>query len=83
LLPQAAEDVVAIDAAMKLGYNWKYGPFELIDRIGGADFVARLEADGKAVPVPADCGGASVLSDRSGQAAVPGPRRGLPRSAPS
>ncbi|EGD58421.1 3-hydroxyacyl-CoA dehydrogenase [Novosphingobium nitrogenifigens DSM 19370] len=50
LLPQAADDVVAIDAAMKLGYNWKYGPFELIDRIGGADFVARLEADGKAVP---------------------------------
>ena len=50
LVPQASDDVVAIDVAMKLGYNWKYGPFELIDRIGVADFVARLEAEGRPVP---------------------------------
>jgi len=50
LVPQASDDVVAIDVAMKLGYNWKYGPFELIDRIGVADFVARLEAEGRRVP---------------------------------
>ncbi|MFK4985441.1 3-hydroxyacyl-CoA dehydrogenase family protein, partial [Klebsiella pneumoniae] len=46
LVPQASDDVVSIDVAMKLGYNWKYGPFELIDRIGTAAFVARLEAEG-------------------------------------
>ena len=50
LLGEVADDVLAIDSAMKLGYNWKYGPFELIDRIGGAAFVARLEAEGRAVP---------------------------------
>lgn len=50
LVPQASDDVVSIDVAMKLGYNWKYGPFELIDRIGTAAFVARLEAEGSAVP---------------------------------
>ncbi|WP_428334101.1 3-hydroxyacyl-CoA dehydrogenase NAD-binding domain-containing protein [Novosphingobium sp.] len=50
LVPAASDDVVAIDAAMRLGYNWKYGPFELIDRIGVSDFVARLEAEGRAVP---------------------------------
>ncbi len=50
LVPQAAADVLAIDTAMKLGYNWKYGPFELIDRIGPADFAARLQAEGHAVP---------------------------------
>jgi 3-hydroxyacyl-CoA dehydrogenase len=50
LVPQAAEDIVAIDTAMKLGYNWRYGPFELIDRIGTADFAARLRAEGSAVP---------------------------------
>lgn len=50
LVPTASDDVVAIDAAMRLGYNWKYGPFELIDRIGVTDFVARLEAEGRAVP---------------------------------
>jgi 3-hydroxyacyl-CoA dehydrogenase len=50
LVGEAADDVLAIDTAMKLGYNWKYGPFELIDRIGVADFAKRLEADGVALP---------------------------------
>ena len=50
LVPEAAEDVVAIDDAMRLGYNWKWGPFELIDRIGAAALAERLEADGVAVP---------------------------------
>jgi len=50
LVPQASDDIEAIDTAMKLGYNWKYGPFELIDRIGVADFVARLEAEARPVP---------------------------------
>jgi 3-hydroxyacyl-CoA dehydrogenase len=34
LVGEAADDVLAIDTAMKLGYNWSYGPFELIDRLG-------------------------------------------------
>jgi 3-hydroxyacyl-CoA dehydrogenase len=50
LVGEAADDVLAIDTAMKLGYNWKYGPFELIDRIGVAEFAKRLEADGAVVP---------------------------------
>lgn len=50
LIGEASDDILAIDTAMKLGYNWKYGPFELIDRIGGTDFVARLQAEGREVP---------------------------------
>jgi len=50
LIPQAANDVVAVDDAMKLGYNWKAGPFEMIDRIGAAYLAERLKAEGKAVP---------------------------------
>jgi 3-hydroxyacyl-CoA dehydrogenase len=50
LVPQAANDIVAIDDAMKLGYNWKAGPFEMIDRIGAAYLAQRLEAEGKPVP---------------------------------
>ncbi|WCT76987.1 3-hydroxyacyl-CoA dehydrogenase/enoyl-CoA hydratase family protein [Novosphingobium humi] len=50
LIGEASDDILAIDTAMKLGYNWKYGPFELIDRIGVADFVARLQAEGREVP---------------------------------
>ncbi|UCH40060.1 MAG: enoyl-CoA hydratase/isomerase family protein [Gammaproteobacteria bacterium] len=50
LIPEVGDDPVAIDDAMKLGYNWIKGPFELIDEIGVDDFIARLEADGLAIP---------------------------------
>jgi 3-hydroxyacyl-CoA dehydrogenase len=51
-----AKDIRDIDEAMKLGYNWKFGPFELIDKMadaqesGVAYFVKRLQADGIEVP---------------------------------
>lgn len=50
LVPQAADSVLGIDDAMKLGYNWKFGPFELIDKLGAANLVSRLKADGAPVP---------------------------------
>lgn len=50
LVPSAADDVVAIDDAMKLGYNWKSGPFEMIDKLGAKYLADRLEAEGKPVP---------------------------------
>ncbi|MFG1267352.1 3-hydroxyacyl-CoA dehydrogenase/enoyl-CoA hydratase family protein [Xanthobacter sp. DSM 14520] len=50
LVPEAADDIVAIDDAMRLGYNWKFGPFELIDKIGAARLAGLLAADGEEVP---------------------------------
>ena len=50
LLPEATSDVTAIDEAMKLGYNWKEGPFELIDKVGAAWLADRLRAEGLPVP---------------------------------
>jgi len=50
LIPEIADDITAVDEAMKRGYNWKWGPFELLDRIGPDWFAGRLEAEGKAVP---------------------------------
>lgn len=50
LVPEIADDVPSVDRAMRLGYNWKFGPFELIDKLGAADFTERLKAEGKAVP---------------------------------
>jgi 3-hydroxyacyl-CoA dehydrogenase len=50
LVGEAADDVVAIDDAMKLGYNWKYGPFELIDRMGPSVLAARLAEEGRDIP---------------------------------
>ncbi|MFG1300236.1 3-hydroxyacyl-CoA dehydrogenase NAD-binding domain-containing protein [Xanthobacter sp. V3C-3] len=50
LVPEAADDIVAIDDAMRLGYNWKFGPFELIDKIGAARLIELLKADGEEIP---------------------------------
>ncbi|MCJ2014697.1 3-hydroxyacyl-CoA dehydrogenase/enoyl-CoA hydratase family protein [Methylobacterium sp. J-076] len=50
LVGEASDDIAAIDEAMRLGYNWKWGPFELIDRIGGAYVAERLAKDGYTVP---------------------------------
>jgi 3-hydroxyacyl-CoA dehydrogenase len=50
IIPQAADNIVAIDAAMRLGYNWQWGPFELADKIGVDWLIAKLEASGVAVP---------------------------------
>jgi 3-hydroxyacyl-CoA dehydrogenase len=48
--PDIADDLESVDRAMRLGYNWQYGPFELIDRIGAENLVRMLEAMGKPVP---------------------------------
>ncbi|MBT5051543.1 MAG: 3-hydroxyacyl-CoA dehydrogenase [Rhodospirillaceae bacterium] len=50
LVPEIADDIAAVDEAMRLGYNWKFGPFELIDKLGPSWFAGRLKADGVAVP---------------------------------
>ncbi len=50
LVPEIADDVAAVDQAMRLGFNWKHGPFELIDRLGPAWFAERLRRDGETLP---------------------------------
>lgn len=50
LVPEIADDVAAVDEAMKLGYAWSYGPFELIDRLGPGWLASALKEDGRAVP---------------------------------
>ncbi len=46
----AANSIVDVDDAMKLGYAWKTGPFELIDAIGVDALISMLEEDGVEVP---------------------------------
>ena len=47
---QISDDLYSIDEAMRTGFSWKWGPFELLDKIGPAWFAARLAAEGRAVP---------------------------------
>jgi 3-hydroxyacyl-CoA dehydrogenase len=49
-IPEIADDVVNIDNAMRWGFNWEIGPFEMLDAVGVAAFVERAEQDGVTVP---------------------------------
>jgi 3-hydroxyacyl-CoA dehydrogenase len=50
IVPEVSEDIYAIDGAMKVGYNWKKGPFEMMDAIGPKSMVNRLKDSNKSVP---------------------------------
>lgn len=47
---EIAEDIVAIDNAMKWGFGWNEGPFELWDAIGVEQSVAKMTAQGIDIP---------------------------------
>lgn len=51
LVPEIADDLVAIDQGMRLGFNWQQGPFELLDRIDKDWFVAKAKEDGFDIPL--------------------------------
>ena len=50
IVPDVSDDIYSIDGAMKVGYNWKAGPFEMMDSIGVESMVQRLESSGREVP---------------------------------
>ncbi len=50
LVPEIADDVVNIDRAMRWGFNWQRGPFELLDALGPERVIARLEMAGQPLP---------------------------------
>jgi 3-hydroxyacyl-CoA dehydrogenase len=50
LVPEIADTVADVDEAMRLGYNFKKGPFEMIDDLGPAWFAGELKKAGKPIP---------------------------------
>ncbi|AZB44322.1 3-hydroxyacyl-CoA dehydrogenase/enoyl-CoA hydratase family protein [Bacillus sp. FJAT-42376] len=50
LLGEIADDIVSIDQAMKWGFGWDKGPFELWDAIGLEKSAARLKEEGYELP---------------------------------
>jgi 3-hydroxyacyl-CoA dehydrogenase len=53
-VPEISDSIVEIDRAMRLGFNWELGPFELWDAAGVEGTVARMKKEGK--PVAANVG---------------------------
>ncbi|MEK4302330.1 3-hydroxyacyl-CoA dehydrogenase NAD-binding domain-containing protein [Oceanobacillus sp. FSL W8-0428] len=50
LVGEIADDVVSIDDAMKWGFGWELGPFEIWDAIGVSAAVERIQDEDTAVP---------------------------------
>ena len=50
LVPEISDDVADVDTAMRLGYNWRAGPFEMADGLGTDWLVERLRAERRPVP---------------------------------
>ncbi len=50
LVPEIADRITDVDEAMKDGYGWGKGPFEIIDDMGAKWFADKLAADKKPVP---------------------------------
>jgi len=48
-VPEISDSIVEIDRAMKLGFNWELGPFELWDAAGVEATVLRMKKEGKPV----------------------------------
>lgn len=49
-IPDVAGDVPSIDRAMRWGFGWELGPFEIWDALGVKASVERMTAEGRDVP---------------------------------
>lgn len=49
-LGEIADDIVAVDRAMRWGFNWDLGPFEQWDALGVKEIAERIQQDGEEVP---------------------------------
>ncbi len=66
--PEIADDILSVDNAMKWGFNWELGPYELWDAIGVKESVERMAAEGEQIPAwiqeMLDAGHTSFYMDR-------------------
>jgi 3-hydroxyacyl-CoA dehydrogenase len=49
-VPEISDHIIDVDRAMRWGFAWELGPFELIDAIGVTPFAAQVQKEGRALP---------------------------------
>ena len=49
-VPEISDELPAVDRAMRWGFGWSHGPFELWDALGVPPTAERLKAEGRPVP---------------------------------
>jgi 3-hydroxyacyl-CoA dehydrogenase len=86
-LPEIADSAASIDAAMRAGYNWQLGPFEMWDAVGVAGTVARMQAAGERVSPVVETmlssGAASWYGDNGASSYDPATKRYQPVARPA
>jgi len=50
LVPEITDNIVNVDLAMKNGFLWKKGPFEMLDDLGPAWFSSKISKEGMEIP---------------------------------
>ncbi len=88
LMPEIAGSIADVDLAMRTGFNWKRGPFEMIDQLGAQWFAEKLTAEKITVPpllaTAAQQGGFyKTGADGRTQLSVDGSYKPIPRPAGS
>ena len=49
-VPEISDNIMAVDQAMRWGFNWELGPFETWDAIGVRKSVERMRSEGEKIP---------------------------------
>ena len=70
-IPEIANSIVEVDRAMRWGFNWELGVFEIWDAIGLEKSVARMREEGQSVPPNVErmlqAGATSFYKNEAGQ----------------
>ncbi|HUC53014.1 MAG TPA: 3-hydroxyacyl-CoA dehydrogenase NAD-binding domain-containing protein [Candidatus Cybelea sp.] len=49
-VPEISDHLVDVDRALRWGFAWELGPFEILDAIGVKAFASQVEKEGRALP---------------------------------
>src|SRR5499425_2209805 len=49
-VPEISDSIVDVDRAMRWGFGWELGPFEIVDALGLAAFAEQLKKEGHELP---------------------------------
>src|SRR5882672_12233514 len=49
-VPEISDNVVDVDRALRWGFAWELGPFEIMDAIGVKAFVGQVQKEGRTLP---------------------------------
>jgi 3-hydroxyacyl-CoA dehydrogenase len=49
-VPEISDNVLDVDRAMRWGFGWELGPFEIMDAVGVKEFAAQVQKEGSSLP---------------------------------